>query len=96
MGPGVLKCTINHRDGFAPAAAGWPQGKWVGGRKEEAAGELRFSKHMWAPGPFQIPNPGEKEMARITQSIQNGLLWTCSLREVQETLWFGSVTLTPI
>lgn len=51
---------------------------------------------MWAPGPFQIPNPGEKEMARITQSIQNGLLWTCSLREVQETLWFGSVTLTPI
>ena len=55
IGPGVLKHTINHRDGFAPATAGWPQGKEVGGRKEEAAGELRFSKHMWVPGPLRSP-----------------------------------------
>ena len=45
---------------------------------------------------FQIPHPGEKEMARIYQFVQNGLLWPRSLREVQQTLWFGLVTLTPI
>lgn len=45
---------------------------------------------------FQIPYPGEKEMARITQSVQNGLLWPHPLREVQETLWSDLVTLTPI